>query len=85
MVSIHCPPGYEPGALPLRHSAVEMLNFAVNLNIYYNCGHCGLVPNFHLHFPRLPHQHDNINKIATNNLNDTKNAQCCVTSHAQVS
>jgi hypothetical protein len=22
MVSIHCPPGYEPGALPLRHSAV---------------------------------------------------------------
>jgi hypothetical protein len=25
MVSIHCPPGYEPGALPLRHSADEML------------------------------------------------------------
>jgi hypothetical protein len=23
MVSIHCPPGYEPGALPLRHSAVD--------------------------------------------------------------
>jgi hypothetical protein len=34
MVSIHCPPGYEPGALPLRHSAVEMLVDQLNENIY---------------------------------------------------
>ena len=32
MVSIHCPPGYEPGALPLRHSAFYKV---VNLRKVY--------------------------------------------------
>jgi hypothetical protein len=35
MVSIHCPPGYEPGALPLRHSAVDDKSAASKP--IYNC------------------------------------------------
>jgi hypothetical protein len=39
MVSIHCPPGYEPGALPLRHSAVEMLLCQLYKIIYLILSH----------------------------------------------
>jgi hypothetical protein len=37
MVSIHCPPGYEPGALPLRHSAVDKDPPAFKTIYYNNC------------------------------------------------
>ena len=39
MVSIHRPPGYEPGALPLRHLALPMLDGKRSQNVDYVSEH----------------------------------------------
>ena len=38
MVSIHCPPGYEPGALPLRHSALGLISMRIFVRFLMNMG-----------------------------------------------